>query len=226
MLVRARRATTRNDRDILFTCRLYSYTYITRITHFSCIMLKLKQSHFFRLLLLLPFFFLFSLFIFCNLGGGGMFVQAIPPTSSQGGGDAALPPPPHPPGFTPLSEVLYKTNSEWSLFVQWNNILHSVKDETLHSTRLRLVEYSVSYLSPRAKSCTIALMTIHYLYNNPLLVMAKIKLIESFRSIKHTTIQYNGLKIRLLLTGSIAPKSIRQLIVVIFPLKDIFKPPF
>ena len=60
------------------------------------------------------------------------------------------------------SEVLYKTNSEWSLFVQWNNILHSVKDETLHSTRLRLVEYSVSYLSPRAKSCTIALMTILY----------------------------------------------------------------
>ena len=32
-------------------------------------------------------------------------------------------------------------------------------------------------------------------------------------------------KIRLLLTGSIAPKLIRQLIVIIFPLKDIFKPP-
>ena len=53
--------------------------------------------------------------------------------------------------LSPLtSEVLYKTYSEWSLFVQWNKILHSVKDETLHSTRLRLVEYSVSYLSPRA----------------------------------------------------------------------------
>ena len=57
--------------------------------------------------------------------------------------------------------------------------------------------------------------------------MAKIELIESLRSIKRTTIRYNGLKkIRLLLTGSIAPKSIRQLLVVIFPLKDIFKPPY
>ena len=58
--------------------------------------------------------------------------------------------------------------------------------------------------------------------------MAKIKLIESLRSIKRTTIQYYSLKIRLLLIGSLAPKSIRQLIliVVIFPLKDFFKPPF
>ena len=55
--------------------------------------------------------------------------------------------------------------------------------------------------------------------------MAKIKLIESLRSIKRTTIRYNGLKIRLLLTGSIALKSIQQLIVIIFPLKDIFKLP-
>ena len=55
--------------------------------------------------------------------------------------------------------------------------------------------------------------------------MAKIKLIESLRSIKRMIIRYNGLKIRLLLTDSIALKSIRQLIVVIFPLKDIFKPP-
>ena len=55
--------------------------------------------------------------------------------------------------------------------------------------------------------------------------MAKIKLIESLRSIKRTAIRYNGQKIRLLLTGSIALISIRQLIVVIFPLKDIFKPP-
>ena len=55
--------------------------------------------------------------------------------------------------------------------------------------------------------------------------MAKIKLIGSLRSIKRTTIQYNGLKIRLLLTGSIALKSIWQLIVIIFPLKDILKPP-
>ena len=56
--------------------------------------------------------------------------------------------------------------------------------------------------------------------------MAKIKLIEYLRSIKRTTIRYNGLKIRLLLTGSIALKSIQQLIVVIFPLTNIFKPPF
>ena len=49
--------------------------------------------------------------------------------------------------------------------------------------------------------------------------MAKIKLIESLRSIKRATIWYSGLKIRLLLTGSIALKSIRQLIVIIFPLK-------
>ena len=43
--------------------------------------------------------------------------------------------------LSPLtSEVLYKTNSEWPLFVQWNKILYSVKDETLYSTRLRLVE--------------------------------------------------------------------------------------
>ena len=57
--------------------------------------------------------------------------------------------------------------------------------------------------------------------------MAKIKLIESLRSIKRMTVRYNGLKIRLLLTGStcITLKSIRQLIVVIFPLKDISKPP-
>ena len=60
--------------------------------------------------------------------------------------------------------------------------------------------------------------------NNPLLVMAKIKLIESLRSIKRMTIRYNCLKIRLLLLGSIALKSIWQLIVVIFPLEDIFKP--
>ena len=56
--------------------------------------------------------------------------------------------------------------------------------------------------------------------------MAKIKLNEYLRSIKHTTIRYNGLKIRLLLTGSIALKSIWQLLVIIFPLKDIFKSPF
>ena len=56
--------------------------------------------------------------------------------------------------------------------------------------------------------------------------MANIKLIESLRSMKRTTIRYNGLKIRLLLTGSIALKSIQQLIVIIFPLKDIFNPLF
>ena len=57
--------------------------------------------------------------------------------------------------------------------------------------------------------------------------MAKIKLIESLRSTKRTTIWYNGLEIRLLglLTDLVALKSIQQLIVVIFPLKDMFKPP-
>ena len=55
--------------------------------------------------------------------------------------------------------------------------------------------------------------------------MAKIKLIESLRSTKRTTIQYNGLKIRLLFTVLVLLKSIRQLIVVIFPFKDIFKSP-
>ena len=55
--------------------------------------------------------------------------------------------------------------------------------------------------------------------------MAKIKLIESLCSTKRTTIRYNGLKIRLLLTDLVALKSIRQLKVVIFPLKDIFKLP-
>ena len=53
--------------------------------------------------------------------------------------------------------------------------------------------------------------------------MAKIKLFESLRSIKRTTIRYNGLKIKILLIGSKALKSIRQLIVVIFSLKEIFK---
>ena len=54
--------------------------------------------------------------------------------------------------------------------------------------------------------------------------MAKIKLIASLRSIKRTTIRYNGLKSDYLL--ALALKSIRQLIVVIFPLKDIFEPTF
>ena len=54
--------------------------------------------------------------------------------------------------------------------------------------------------------------------------MAKIKLIESLRSIKRMTIRYNVWKSRLLILGSIALKSIWQLIVVIFPLEDIFKP--
>ena len=53
--------------------------------------------------------------------------------------------------------------------------------------------------------------------------MAKIKLIESLRSIKRTTMGYNGLKIRLLLTILVALKSIRQLIFVIVPPKDISK---
>ena len=55
--------------------------------------------------------------------------------------------------------------------------------------------------------------------------MAKIKLIESLRSIKRMTIRYNNVwKSKLLLLGSTALKSIWQLIVVIFPLEDIFKP--
>ena len=57
--------------------------------------------------------------------------------------------------------------------------------------------------------------------------MAKIKLIESLGSIKRMTIRYNSLKIRPLLTGSLALKTKWQLIpvVFIFQLKDIFKPP-
>ena len=39
--------------------------------------------------------------------------------------------------------------------------------------------------------------TLAFVYiNNPLFVMAKINLIESLRSIKRTTIRYNGLKIK------------------------------
>ena len=54
--------------------------------------------------------------------------------------------------------------------------------------------------------------------------MAKIKLIESLRGIKRTTIRYTGLKIRILLIDLVALMSIQQLIVFFFPLKDIFKP--
>ena len=55
--------------------------------------------------------------------------------------------------------------------------------------------------------------------------MAKIKLIESLRSIKtyDHSVQLSENQDYLLL-GSIALKSIWQLIVVIFPLEDIFKP--
>ena len=58
--------------------------------------------------------------------------------------------------------------------------------------------------------------------------MAKIKLIESLRNTQSTTIWYKDLKIRPLLTRlqSLEPigKSIRQLTVVIFLQKAIFKP--
>ena len=55
--------------------------------------------------------------------------------------------------------------------------------------------------------------------------MATIKLIESLRSIKRMTILGTIVwKSGLLLLGSIALKSIWQLIVVIFPLEDISKP--
>ena len=62
--------------------------------------------------------------------------------------------------------------------------------------------------------------------NNLLLVMAKIKLIESLRSMKRTTMRYNGLKIKTITYWLYSPKSIWQLKFVIFPLTDIFKPPF
>ena len=39
--------------------------------------------------------------------------------------------------------MLYKTNNVFS-FVQWDKYFHSVKDEMYHSTRLRLVEWSIS----------------------------------------------------------------------------------
>ena len=52
---------------------------------------------------------------------------------------------------------------------------------------------------------------VYFVYiNNPLLVMDKIKLIESLRSTKRTTIRYKGLKIRL--NGLQSLKSIRQLV--------------
>ena len=56
--------------------------------------------------------------------------------------------------------------------------------------------------------------------------MAKNKLIKYLHSIKRTNIRYNDLKNQTFTyTGSVAPKSIRQLIVVIFQLIEIFKPP-
>ena len=43
---------------------------------------------------------------------------------------------------------------------------HSLKDETFHSPRLRLIEWNI-YLSTHENICTIALTNIHYLYTNP-----------------------------------------------------------
>ena len=49
--------------------------------------------------------------------------------------------------------------------------------------------------------------TLSFVYfNNPLLVMAKIKLIESLRSIKRMTIRYNCQKIKTITFGLYSPK--------------------
>ena len=54
--------------------------------------------------------------------------------------------------------------------------------------------------------------------------MAKIKLIESLRSIKRMTIRYNCLKIKTITFGLYSPKVDLTTNIVIFPLEDIFKP--
>ena len=60
--------------------------------------------------------------------------------------------------------MLYKTNNEIFSFVRWYSYFHSVKDEMFYSTRLCLVDRTF-HLSPHENICTIALITIHYLYN-------------------------------------------------------------
>ena len=65
--------------------------------------------------------------------------------------------------------------------------------------------------------------------NNPLLVMAKIKLIESLRrlrSIKRMTIRYNNycLKIKTITFGLYSPKVDLTTNSRYFPTEDIFKP--
>ena len=58
--------------------------------------------------------------------------------------------------------MLYKTNNECFSFVQWYSYLHSVKDEMFYFASLN----RTFHLSPHENICTIALITIHYLYIN------------------------------------------------------------
>ena len=60
--------------------------------------------------------------------------------------------------------MLYKTNNECFSFVRWYSYLHSVKDEMLFQLGFASLNRTF-HLSPHENICTIALKTIHYLYN-------------------------------------------------------------
>ena len=60
--------------------------------------------------------------------------------------------------------MLHKTNNECFKFVRWYSYFHSVKDKC--SIQLGFASLNRTFhLSPHENICTIALITIHYLYN-------------------------------------------------------------
>ena len=61
--------------------------------------------------------------------------------------------------------MLYKTNNECLSFVRWYIYFHSVKDESSIQLGFALLNRTF-YLSSHEYICTIALITILYLYNN------------------------------------------------------------
>ena len=62
--------------------------------------------------------------------------------------------------------MLYKTNNECFSFVRWYIYFHSVKIENC-STQLGLASLNRTlHLSPHENICTIAVITIHYMYTN------------------------------------------------------------
>ena len=63
-----------------------------------------------------------------------------------------------------ISEVLYNADNEW--YSSHAMVQHFAFGERmmLYSTQLHLVEIISIDLSPQVKSCTIALMSVHYLY--------------------------------------------------------------